>query len=232
VINKNQHIKSNLFWRAGFNIDQLLMRRIIAVVAEIGPIFFIVVSFITQLLQPNYNPFRQPISTLVHGSFGWLQTLDFALFGLFLGVFAAGLNFNMERRRGFRTVIFILMLTGFGFILVAIFPNNVMESGPTIHGFIHGFVSRGIALLFVLANFLLAPIMRRDARWKSLATYTLITGIIAFCLVLLPLELWAGKTETYAGLRERLLVINDLVWIEIMAIRLFAISFHEQTKSD
>jgi hypothetical protein len=56
-----------------------------------GPLVFILVMSVIGVLQSGYDPIKYMISRLVIGSFGWLQTSAFFVFGILLIVLASRL---------------------------------------------------------------------------------------------------------------------------------------------
>src|SRR4029077_14781028 len=104
---------------------------------------------------PHYDTARDTISTLEFTSFGWIQQLNFVLFGFLLGIFAFALRTELKSERGFILIPTFQLLSGIG----------VMGAGIFIHEPLH-LISDLIAFnsaLIVL--FLFAWRFSSDPRW-------------------------------------------------------------------
>ena len=185
----------------------------------IAPILFLIILTIVETLQPGYNRIQQTISRLVLGPYGFLQTVAFFAFGLLLIVFAMRLGFAIvSTRRSAKIGAFFFNLIGLGFILVGIFPTENPGVALTFNAVIHQGTSVAIAVLFPLACLAIAPALKGDTRWKGAFAYTIATGIVALVLIILGVAMRANKL--WSGLYERVLLLNGLVWIELVSYRL------------
>jgi hypothetical membrane protein len=87
----------------------------------VGPVLFLLVVLIIDAIQPEHNPVVETISELVHGSYGWVQTLAFFLLGFLLIVFTTRLykstiEDNFQNRHG------TFYLSRFEFFPIRCFP--------------------------------------------------------------------------------------------------------------
>lgn len=187
----------------------------------VGPaLFALVVIGLTvaqydSMIELGWRPIADPAgawpSGLALGPYGWIQSLNFLVSGLLLVAFALGLHRGMAGRS--RAGPVLLILSGVAMMLLAFETDPIIRTGPrTLHGWIHD-------LAFVLLVASLAPSflflwrrMRRDPLWRDYGRYTLITGLLATPLFLLP------------GPTYYLSLVLILAWLEALAIRLWAIS--------
>ena len=86
---------------------------------------------------------------------------------------------------------------------------------PPIDGKIHTIASYGLGLLFPIAILLLTPSLKSTPNWKNIFIYTLIAGVLAFGLIIGAF--FTGQTGWF-GLYERIIILNALVWVEVVAI--------------
>jgi MFS family permease len=187
-----------------------------AIVGIVGPIVVIVGDLAASLSTPDYSPVRDSVSSLALTGIGWLQSICFLAMGLLLEIFVAGLFFNIRRARGFHTGIVLLALCGFVLMLIATFHMDAPETElPTTAGTIHTIASYGLGLLFPIAILLLAPSFKSTPNWKNIFVYTLIAGVLAFGLILGAL---LAEQRGWFGLYERIIILNALVWVEVVAI--------------
>lgn len=197
--------------------------RAAAVAGVSGPIVFAVVTLAAHLLRPGYDWISQTISILALGEKGWVQALGFFLFGSLVIVFAMGLYSGINRRKGLRASVTMIILGGIGFMLIAIFPTDVPGEPLSFHNLVHQGAVRVITALFPFSCFSLIPSLRGDPRWRGLTAYTAVTGILALSLDLLWVAIPHEILHLWEGLYERLLTANSLAWMEVMGLRLLAV---------
>ena len=193
-----------------------------------GPVLFLSIITIAELLQYGYDRIRETISMLVLGPYGWLVTVGFFLFGFLFIVFTLRLYSVVNKTLSSRIGIILLGLVGLGFFLVGIFPTQAPDTTLKLHALIHKQTAGAMSLLFSLACLALALGFRRDPRWKKLWLYTLITGSVTLILIIVAVPVasdWGWK-----GLHERVLLISGLVWTTVIAVRLIAACLHERRK--
>jgi len=186
-----------------------------AIVGIVGPIVVIAGDFSAALSIPGYSPVRDSVSSLALTGVGWLQSICFLAMGLLLEIFVAGLFFNIRRARGFRAGIVLLALCGFVLMLIATFDMDAPGGPRTIDGTIHAIASYGLGLLFPIAILSFAPSFKSTLNWKGIFVYTLIAGVLALALILGAL---LAEQRGWFGLYERIIILNALVWVEVVAI--------------
>jgi hypothetical protein len=185
-----------------------------AIVGIVGPIVVIVGDLAASLSIPGYSLVGDSVSSFALTSLGWLQTICFLAMGLLLVIFVAGLYFNIRRARSFHAGITLLALCGFVLMLIAAFHMD-HSGAPPIDGTIHTIASYGLGLLFPIAILLLAPSFKRTPNWKGIFIYTLIADVLGFALIVGAIF---GDQRGWFGLYERIIILNALVWVEVVAI--------------
>jgi MFS family permease len=198
-----------------------------AIVGIVGPIVVIVGDLAASLSIPGYSPVRDTVSSLALTSIGWLQSICFLAMGLLLEIFVAGLFFNIRRARGFLAGIVLLALCGFVLMLIATFHMDAPGALRTIDGTIHAIASYGLGLLFPIAILLLAPSFRSTPNWKNIFIYTLVAGILAFGLIIAA---FFTEQTGWFGLYERIIILNALVWVEVVAVHLLRVLLRREPK--
>jgi hypothetical protein len=186
-----------------------------AIVGIVGPIVVIVGDLAASSSIPGYSPIRDSVSSLALTGIGWLQSICFLAMGLLLEIFVAGLFFNIRRARGFHVGIVLIALCGFVLLLIATFHMDAPGGPRTIDGIIHTIASYGLGLLFPVAILALAPSLKNTPNWKNIFVYTLIAGVLAFGLIMGALF---TEQRGWFGLYERIIILNALVWVEVVSI--------------
>jgi MFS family permease len=197
-------------------------------VGIVGPIVVIVGDFAASLSTPGYSLVRDSVSSLALEPIGWLQSICFLAMALLLEIFVAGLFFNTRRARGFYAGIVLLALCGFVLMLIAAFHMDAPETElRTTAGIIHTIASYGLGLLFPIAILSLAPSFKSTPNWKGIFIYTLIAGVLGFGLILGAIF---GNQAGWFGLYERIIILNALVWVEVVAIHFLRLLLKREPK--
>jgi Protein of unknown function (DUF998) len=194
---------------------RLDVKNVPAIVGIVGPVVVIVGDITASLSVPGYSPISDSVSSFALTSLGWLQSICFLAMGTLLVIFVGGLYFSIRRARGFHAGITLLAFCGFVLMLIATFHMDAPEALPTTDGTIHMIASYGLGLLFPIAIFSLSPSFKRTPNWKGIFVYTLIAGVLGFGLIIGAIF---GNQRGWFGLYERIIILNALVWVEVVAI--------------
>ena len=142
--------------------------------------------------------------------------------GLLIECFILGFLHSIRGVREFKVGAAILVIFGFGVLLVGAFHTDPTGGPSTLEGTIHGIVAALIFLLLPIACLLIAPTLKKEPYWKDLYVYTIIASIFALALAIA--RIWLPTELSWSGLYERILAFDEFIWIEIVAIRLKDIS--------
>ena len=194
-----------------------------------GPIVFSMAVVILGFLEPEYSHIEQAVSALgdVGSTNPLLQTMNFILFGLLelglaLGLYT-GMNDSQGRRRGYISLGFF----GIGLIATGVFPADEGGVAVTFSGQMHDLAAAVAFLGAILAIFLIREEMKKDERWSDLSRYSLITGIIAFSLLILFGSQISNTNAPFhdaSGLLQRLLIVSLFQWFFVTGNRLRKLS--------
>jgi hypothetical membrane protein len=185
--------------------EVLKRRSVIATLAAAGiagPVMFAMVALVHSLLRQDHNLVAHPISALAAGTSGWVQNVNFLLFGLLMIAYAVGLHLGVRPSRWGVVGFAFLVLSGIGLMWGSVFPatdaTGAFDENRVLHipGFIMTFLGAGVGLMVMSRR------MAGDPRWQSVATYALATGIAMLVLILVggglvrppgaPLHAWFG----------------------------------------
>ncbi len=185
--------------------DALERSSVIAALAAAGiagPIMFAVVALVQSLLRPEHSLVADPISALAAGPSGWVQDVNFLVFGSLMIAYAIGLHLGVRPTRWGMVGLAFLVLSGVGLVWAGLFPSTDATSARWDDRVLHiiafpmTFLGAGIGLIVTSRR------MAGDPRWRSVATYALATGIAVLLLLLVgaglvrppgaPLHPWWG----------------------------------------
>lgn len=196
----------------------------LAAMGIFGPIVF-TIGFVAQgLYRPEYNPIVQQISDLTAGPSGWVQQVNFVVFGLLLIAFAVGLH-RVGRGAALGVVGPALVVwNGMELVVAGVFPLRENAAGliydplgvHSVNGTIF-FLSMGVVLIVLSRWF------ARDARWHGLAAYTLASGIVLFVMVVCNgflAEMAQAPLHPWLGLIQRAILAVWFPCLIVLALRL------------
>lgn len=193
--------------------------RLAAWAGIIGPLLLGIVITILTIVEWDFMTsigwnLRVPLdwpSGLALGPYGWVMTLTFAISGILIMIFAAGLRYSLPPGRMTTISIWLLALAGVGMIgLISPTDKTIRTTPKTWHGILHDSSFVVIGLTLMPAMILLGFVFRKDERWKNLAVYTWMTVALA-----IP-TFWLKFFAFYFFL------LAILVWCEVMAFRLWS----------
>jgi hypothetical membrane protein len=186
------------------HLNVMSRARTLALAGIIGPVWFAILVIVQGFLQPDYSHIRMPISALAAWPSGWIQVLNFWVFGSLIVAFAFGLHMGVQPIRGGAVGVCLLIASGIGIIAAGVFSWKMVDGVPTetpahVAAAILSFAATGLGLIVFSQR------MRADAQWRDLSTYTLITGIAVLVLFITlgrfgiaddaPLHPWAGLVQ-------------------------------------
>lgn len=196
-----------------------------ALAGIIGPLLF-TAGFLAQefFRRGDYDPIAEPVSALEAGPNGWIQQINFVVFGLLIIAFALGLHRGIRPARAGVVGPTILTWSGVGLIFSAVFPLRDDPAGNffdptgvhTVNGTIF-FLSLGIGLIVIARR------LANDPAWRGLARYTLGSGI-ALMLMFPVFGVLArpdgAPLHDVAGLVQRVSIAMWFACIITLALRL------------
>lgn len=173
----------------------------------IGAITFGIINFSFSVVHTEYIIGRQPIGDLELLPNGWIQSVDFILFGLFSWAFAIGLRKELNGGFGSALIPFTQELVALGLIVAGIFARDPMHLIGSIVMF----------TFMTMSCFVFAWRFKSDPRWKGWAAYSVITG--ALMIIFLILFAYARGHHGYSGLFERFAMITRGFWLFAFAVK-------------
>ena len=190
-----------------------------AIAGIVGPVLYTLTWLVLGFLEPTYSHTRDPISNLsaIGASSALVMTIVIFVFAILIIAFAIGLQ--LELPTGFWGGPLALVIAGVGYVGIALAPLNLADPGdPNVPHTISATVT---VFAMLLAPILTFPRLRRDPGWRNLSGYSIATTVVAFALmVMASLPTFAD----WAGLMQRLVLAVFLIWMVVIAIRLYAIS--------
>jgi hypothetical protein len=203
-------------------------RRLAAWAGIIGTALFVAVFSIDGWLRPGYEPLKTYVSALSLGPRGWIQIVNFLLFGALFFVFTRAVAAEFETGKASRGGLILLTIIAVCYFISGPFvmdPTGTPLNQVTIHGTIHGIAGAIVFILMPTSCFVYLRRFRMDQKWQSLQWWTLVLGIISAAgSVLLTLFTKFPALQNlmidWLGLIQRTSIVPFMLWIFIFAIKL------------
>jgi Protein of unknown function (DUF998) len=198
----------------------------------IGAFLFTVTYLLKGIARPGYDAWQQPISALSLGPGGWVQQVNFVVFGILTLLSAFGwYRLLTPGRYAIWFPLFQgiggLCLIGAGMFSMDAFPGYPPGAAPalsTVHGSLHSILAWVLILTLAMGCFTLAKRFARAPHWRGWAVYSVITGVLILifweAFVQSAFGTVAGLVPL-AGLVERLSAGSHALWMCVLVVTLF-----------
>jgi hypothetical membrane protein len=192
-----------------------------------GPIAFTTAWLLGWLDQDKYSVRQEDISALaaMDAQHAWIMITGLCCSGTV--ALAAGLASTLNYPSAVIGSV-LLMIAGIGLAVAGLARNDCSSELPACaaradagdvswHHQVHDNVSLIIFLALIAAPLVFARAFGRDDRWRPLRSYSILTGLLGFALLVLYMIASAG---TWNGLVQRVFVSVLFLWIAVLGFRL------------
>lgn len=184
------------------------------------------VTFVLVAANPSFNFYRDTVSLLELGSFGWVQDANFALGGILTLSFAIGIRRLLRVGKAATLGPILFFIAGLGFLGAGVFhpdPINGFPAGlPTpatssYNGIFHILCFLVIFISLSLATFSFA---HRDysSKRSGWVAYSLATGVLFF--IVFPVVSQSGYFPGPAIPAQLVMGLLYFLWYTLLAWRL------------
>ena len=180
----------------------------------IGPVLFTVTWVVQELFRmEEYSPIKEPVSALAAGPNGWIQSVNFAVFGMLTIAFAAGLYRVQRSSKPGRVGSALFLVSGLGLLMAAAFPLRQDAAGVTYDPgghFLAGitfFTSSAFALVAISFPLAKRAEIHRFAMPVRVAGILMLVSNPVMGILMLPDD---APLHEWAGLAQRVIVLGLL----------------------
>jgi hypothetical membrane protein len=160
--------------------DRVPAVRVAALAGIAGPIVFTLTFLVQQVVwRAEYDPIAEPVSALEAGPYGWVQQANFVVFGALLLAFAFGVHQGVARSRLGSVGPALLGVASIGLFLAAALPLREDAAGVTYDPGGHFIAGITFFSSSSLAMLVLSRRLAKDPRFRTLAIYTAVCGLLA-----------------------------------------------------
>ena len=168
-------------------------------------------------LRSDYDPLENTISDYATGSYGYLMSAAFIIWGFGIVALASGLWLSVAPRP--RVGSALVLIAGFAIMIAGVFTGDALTATTTTtSGAIHDLSSVIFFLTLIAAMFVMAKRFQGDEKWRQIRRATFWLGaastvfLIAFIL---------GPVVN--GLIQRIFIPWLLAWVLLVGSRLWLV---------
>ena len=205
-------------YRAEYTARQI---RILAAYGILAPLLYVAALVTGNVLDPTYSQTGKTVSELIERGAPNRDLLNglFVVYNLLLIPFAEGLYKALKKSSPAKLVfasLFLISILGITWTLF--FPLDPNGASTTFTGIMHLIIGIPVVFATFLTELSFWRAVRSDNRW---------TGFARFSLIIFGVNLLAGLTTValvnsdIRGLLERFASGSFLLWIEVMALKLY-----------
>jgi hypothetical protein len=195
----------------------------------IGPVLFVAIFTLEGWLRPGYEPLSMYVSALSLGPRGWIQIVNFTVFGTLMLVFTRAVAAEFQSGKASRGGLILLTIIATCYMLSGPFvmdPAGTLRNQMTIHGTLHGIFGGLVFSLMPVSCFVFLRRFREDPKWQFLQGWTLALGTIsAIGVILLTIATKLPDTQNiftaWLGLIQRTAIVPFMIWLFVFALGLY-----------
>ena len=191
---------------------------------------FMAVATVQGAMRPGYNAWHQAISALSLGSGGWVQQVNFVIFGAALVGTAPAWRRLLAGGTGASAYPILIAATGLSFIVASVVrqdpapgydPEGLSLERRTTLGIIHLAIAGVAAASSVIALLVMAQRFAGDPVWRGWSAYSRSMALVTvLCVVVYGV--WSTRATGFAGTFERAAILLPVVWAFTFLRRLWA----------
>jgi hypothetical protein len=187
----------------------------------IGPILFVTIFTLEGWLRPGYEARRMFVSALALGPRGWIQDVNFVVFGALFLVFTRGVAAEFHDGKASRIGPILFTIIGISLLVSGFFVMDSMTAPPhemSLHGKLHSLFGSLVFSLSPVSCFVFWRRFREDPKWRWLQWWTLAAGMITAVSVVTmsvgPAHPPAAPNafNEYIGIVQRTFLVTYLSW--------------------
>jgi hypothetical protein len=199
----------------------------------LGSTLFIAIFMFEGWLRPGYNSLSMYVSALSLGQRGWIQILNFVVFGILMLMFTRSVAAEFQSGKASRGGLILLTIIAICYLLSGPFvmdPADTPRNQMSFHGTLHGIFGGIVFSLMPISCFVFLRRFREDPKWQFLQWWTLVLGTIsAAAVILLTIATKLPDTQNiftaWLGLIQRTAIVPFMIWLFV-----FALGLHSRSK--
>jgi hypothetical protein len=194
----------------------------------VGPLLFVGIFTIEGWIRPGYYPLEMYVSALSLGPRGWIQIINFIVFGTLFLTFSLGVAAEFKEGKASKAgpVLFAIIALSYFFSGPFVMdPMTTPRAQMSIHGTLHGILGGIVFSLMPVSCFVFLRRFREDTKWRSLqwwtfAAGTIISAAVIFLSIATKLPAARDTFNERLGLIQRTAIVPYMIWLFTFALGL------------
>jgi hypothetical protein len=187
-----------------------------------------VVAFVQGSVRNGYDPWHQAVSALALGPGGWVQTINFAVFGAIIASTVPTWRVILMGGKGATAYPVLTAAVGVSFVAAGFVPQDpapgydpagLALQAPTVMGLLHLAIAGVAAACSVAGLLVMAARFAGDRDWLGWATYSRAMAVLVIVCVGIY-GVWSTRASGLAGTFERLAIVLPIIWTATLLRRL------------
>lgn len=209
------------------------IKQYLAICGIIAPLLFTIQLIIIGYYHPNYNHIIQYISELgaVNAPYANIKNTGLSIIGILIIFFSFGMyeELNDKQTKSIILGSSLVFISGLSFFLIGFFPCDPDCINFTTIGIVHGYLANTAQFPLIIAPYFLLTNFKRNKKWHIIYYYSIVTII----LEIISFAVYKSYIfEDYIGLLQRISFGIPILWVEIIAIKIFKSLKDEITKEE
>ena len=207
-------------------MKKVYLHRILSFCGMLAPPTIVIFIIVAGLLIPGYNQLTESISSLSgqESPRPEIMTAGFIAYGVLMIGFSCGLYLRLQRGIKARVIWLTLTLYGVGMILASVFQDSPGTASDitNVEGTLHNITITTAFFSLLIGMWVFARSVYNKPSWFGFTWFTIVAAVLGLAMSIIFL---VQSHIPYSGLLQRIFYIIPLIWIEMVSIWLFRLSF-------
>jgi len=209
------------------------IKQYLAICGILAPLLVTIQLIIIGYYHPNYNHIIQYMSELgaVNAPYANIKNTGLSIIGILIIFFSFGMyeELNGKQTKSIILGSSLVFISGLSFFLIGFFPCDPDCINFTTIGIVHGYLANTAQFPLIIAPYFLLTNFKRNKKWHIIYYYSIVTII----LEIISFAVYKSYIfEDYIGLLQRISFGIPILWVEIIAIKIFKSLKDEITKEE
>jgi hypothetical protein len=195
--------------------------KLLALCGILAPIVYVGALIVGGILDPSYSQIGKTISELIQRDAPNRDLLNgiFVVYNLLLIPFAVGLYLGLRKGWARNVIVVAMIISGvLGVAWTLLFPLDAGGKSVSLTGMLHLIVGGLVVPIIFALELSFWRATRNDVNWKGYGKFSLAIFAVTFVFGITTV---AFVNSDFRGLLERITTGSFLLWVEVLAIKLY-----------